>query len=535
MRFCPSCGARYPAESRFCPIDGQILEDLPDEATQVANPMIGRTIDGRYRVEDVLGEGGMGIVYLATHVGLGKKMALKVLHGDMARDEVVVARFVQEAQASTAIGHPNIVDISDFGRLEDGTAYFVMEMLEGEALTGRIGRGPMPLEAVLDITEQIASALGAAHARGIVHRDLKPDNVFLTRRGREEVVKILDFGIAKVGGAASKLTKTGMIFGTPHYMSPEQAAGQSVDARADIYALGIIVFEMATGTVPFDGDTFMGILSKHMFEPAPRPSDFLPAAHPLEPLVLRALAKKPEDRYPSMEALAADLRLIRDGGRISAPAPIKAPSGFGEALPAATLPTARGPALALAVIGLLLVVGVAAGVFFAFRTEPERARSVVASDRTPEAVTSSAVTPTSVRLAEPEPSDPAPARAVGAESVAQASVRIESAPPGAAVLIDGAIIGNTPIALPRPAHGTQRVELRARGYQPRFVVLSEATGDQIVASLDPVPAPGTMRPRSTTTAVEAPMVAEPVPPPSPPPVMRPATMISSEVVDPWAR
>ncbi|HJL30506.1 MAG TPA: serine/threonine-protein kinase, partial [Polyangiaceae bacterium LLY-WYZ-15_(1-7)] len=357
MRFCSVCGARFSNDVRFCPHDGQPLDDLPEPAEPEVDPLLGQVLDDRYRIEEILGEGGMGVVYLATHVALNKRMALKVLQGDMAKDETVVARFIQEAQSSSAIGHPNIIDISDFGRLPDGTAYFVMELLEGESLTQLIQRGRMTIAEVVHVGEQIASALGAAHERGIVHRDLKPDNVQLIQRGNDDrFVKVLDFGIAKVGGASSKLTKTGMIFGTPHYMSPEQAAGQSVDARADIYALGVILYEMCTGSVPFDGDTFMGILSKHMFEEPPRPSELDAGGCALEPVVMRALAKKPEDRYPTMEALITDLRRVRDGGSVeAAPALGAAASPLGDlrgSMP--ELPSSRTPLVALGVLAGLL-------------------------------------------------------------------------------------------------------------------------------------------------------------------------------------
>jgi serine/threonine-protein kinase len=544
MRFCPTCGARYSTGADFCTVDGQRLETLPDEETALrGGTLVGRTLDGRYRVEKVLGEGGMGVVYLVTHVALGKRMALKVLHGEGARDETTVARFVQEAQASSAIGHPNIVDVIDFGRLADGSAYFVMELLEGESLTDRIKRGAIPLEQTIAIAEQIASALAAAHARGIVHRDLKPDNVQLVRRSAEEAVKVLDFGIAKVGGASSKLTKTGMIFGTPHYMSPEQAAGQSVDARTDVYALGVILFEMATGTVPFDGDTFMGILSKHMFEPPPRPTNVLASTHPLEPVILRALAKKPEDRYASMDALLADLRIVREGGEVAdtSSGPIRPPSGFGAPLPAVEPPTTswRAPMVFLGVLGALLVTGIGVGLFLALRAQ--RA-PVVTSLTEPVHASTAAVTPIAVEAvggvgddavidavgtggaAGSTPTlDPEP---TGSDDVASGStvdvIRIDSVPPRAVVLVEGAVVGTTPLDVPRPREGELAIELRARGHLSRSLTLSAATGEEIVASLERV--------RRTNRESDEPEQVDPAP--SVMPRMRPG--VPSEVVDPWA-
>ena len=544
MRFCPTCGARYSTGADFCTVDGQRLETLPDEETALrGGTLVGRTLDGRYRVEKVLGEGGMGVVYLVTHVALGKRMALKVLHGEGARDETTVARFVQEAQASSAIGHPNIVDVIDFGRLADGAAYFVMELLEGESLTDRIKRGAIPLEQTIAIAEQIASALAAAHARGIVHRDLKPDNVQLVRRGAEEAVKVLDFGIAKVGGASSKLTKTGMIFGTPHYMSPEQAAGQSVDARTDVYALGVILFEMATGTVPFDGDTFMGILSKHMFEPPPRPTNVLASTHPLEPVILRALAKKPEDRYASMDALLADLRIVREGGEVAdTSGPIRPPSGFGAPPPASEPASTswRTPMMFLGVLGALLVTGIGVGLYLALRTQ--RA-PVVTSLTEPVHASTTAVTPIAVEAvgdaddavvdvvgtgASAGSTGPAPTvepESAGSEVASGNAVdviRIDSVPPRAVVLVEGAIVGTTPLDVPRPREGELAIELRARGHVPRSLTLSAATGEEIVASLERV--------RRTNRESDEPERVDVAP--SVTPRMRPG--VPSEVVDPWA-
>ena len=322
---CTSCGQRYSSDAAFCPFDGSPLEAAPYEP--LVDPLIGVTIDGRYEVLSLLGEGGMGHVYEVKHVALDRRFAMKVLRRDLARDEELASRFIQEAKATASVRHPNVVEITDFGRIvADGAPYFVMELLVGQTL-GQVIKagGPIPARRAVRILKQVAGALGAAHAGGIVHRDLKPDNVFLvggvSGGAASDDVRVVDFGAAKIIGS-SRVTRAGIVFGTPHYMSPEQASGQPVDHRADVYALGIIMYEMFTGRVPFEADTYMGVLTQHMFVNPVPPSQVSAAAHELgalEDITMICLAKKREERYASMAALSDALDevvQVRSDGKV---------------------------------------------------------------------------------------------------------------------------------------------------------------------------------------------------------------------------
>jgi serine/threonine protein kinase len=283
---------------------------------QKATAMIelGQTV-GNYRITSKLGEGGMGAVYLAEHPVIGRKAALKVIHPQHARNHDVVARFVNEASAISRIGHEHIVEVTDFGRTDGGDFYFIMEYLEGQALSDLIAlQAPFEPARALAIAAQIADALVASHAHGVIHRDLKPDNVFVVPREDDaNFVKVLDFGLAKLtndNAAAPYETRAGLVMGTPYYMSPEQCEGsRELDERADIYSLGVVLFEMLTGHLPFGGDGYAEVLMKQVTMQAPAARSLVPdLPEELDVLLARALAKQPDERFPTMEAFREALR-----------------------------------------------------------------------------------------------------------------------------------------------------------------------------------------------------------------------------------
>jgi len=305
---CPTCQARYPADFKVCPRDASPLIDAPDDGT---DPLLGVTLGDAYQIVRMVGEGGMGRVYEARHTRLGnKRFAVKLLHAEYARQPEVVARFQREAEAASGIAHPNVVDVYDVHHTEDGRPYMVGEFLEGEELGDFLERvGKIPAGLAVNIARQICQALGAAHARGVVHRDMKPENIFLTGPITHPTVKVIDFGISKVGDAGgTALTRTGMIMGTPSYMAPEQARGEKVDLRADIYAVGGILYRALTGQKPFDSDDPSATLTRVLTEEPERPRALEPSIpQALELVIQRAMAKRPRDRHPSMADLEVDL------------------------------------------------------------------------------------------------------------------------------------------------------------------------------------------------------------------------------------
>ncbi len=302
--------------------------DLTAPAQEIArDEMIGRLV-GSWRLVKLLGEGGMGAVYMGEHPAIGSKVAIKMLHPRFDADERIVERFFNEAKAVNVIGHENIVNILDFNVADGGRHYFVMEFLHGRPLQALVQPGaPLPLRRAGPILLQCCRALQAAHERGIVHRDLKPDNVFLVdQAGRTDFVKLVDFGIAKLTDSTNaRLTQTGMVMGTPAYMSPEQAGGEpSIDARSDVYSLGVTMFQMMTGRVPFAeaGPSLGRILAAHLQQAPPLPRTLNPEIPAqLEEIILKTLEKNPDDRYQSMSELHDALRGCMERLGISAELP----------------------------------------------------------------------------------------------------------------------------------------------------------------------------------------------------------------------
>jgi serine/threonine-protein kinase len=458
---------------------------------------MGVVLDGRYQVEKKLGEGGMGVVYLATHVIIGKRYALKVLRGDMASEKEVAERFTQEARAAAAIGNEHIIEITDFGRAPDGAPYFVMELLDGHELNELLKQNPqLEVNRCLRILAQCCDALAAAHSAGIIHRDLKPENIFLvTRSGNPDFVKILDFGIAKVARESGRLTRTGMIFGTPQYMSPEQAAGTSIDARTDIYSLGIIMYEMLCGKVPFEADTFMGVLTKHLYEEPIPPARLVPAVKvpsAVEAVLLKAIAKKPDRRYSSMADMALDVRAVLDGktptivydqmrdlGESTLPPPSpaeivgnrKARVHESDDLvpPRPKWPLFAGIGAAVVVVGLLVALLLSSG------------GSDKANAQTAPVIPAA---PPVVKAPSEQPKEAAPV--APAQEKAE-RLTLTSEPVGAGLYRDDALVGHTPVQIHRPV-GADSVKytLKNKGFESVDVIITSATPEEHNVKLNAV-------------------------------------------------
>ena len=317
MKYCPVCETDYPDDVKVCPQDGAAVR-RPGER---ADPFLGRVIKGRYRVERQAGRGGMGTVYLAEQLSVGRKVALKVLRGDFAREEGFVARFQQEAKLVASLNerrNPRVTLVHDFDQTEDGSVFIVMEWLEGRVLNEVIQRDRgLDLPRAVRLATQIAEGLEAAHRTNVVHRDVKPQNIMVLEAGDD--IKLMDFGIARLRDSGTNLTRTGTMMGTPAYMSPEQIEGQEITEKTDMYAFGIVLYEMLTGVVPFRASTQAAVLTKQLQEQPVPPSRLRPEIpQELEAIVLKALEKDPAKRERDMAAMVRALReMSRQLGEVS--------------------------------------------------------------------------------------------------------------------------------------------------------------------------------------------------------------------------
>ena len=429
MRQCTKCGRQFEGNETVCPDDGAILEG----GVSFEKRAVGKTLEGKYRIDGFLKRGGMGAVYRGTHLMLNKPVAIKLIKPELVSSSEVVQRFLREARAAAHLSHPNIVTVHDLGQTPDGMLYIVMELVPGSSLKEVIqAEGAWEAKRVVRLVKAIASALGVAHRNNVVHRDLKPQNIMVTRDSDgNEIPKLLDFGIAKTLEPTSPaLTSTGMVLGTPHYMSTEQAKGAPADRRSDLYALGVILYEMLVGSVPFDDASIPQILIKHLTEMTLPPSSVNPGVPPgLEAIVLRLLEKDPDRRYQNAEELIEALDGVEDiaveiaaAPTIAVPAPTRdvtlaggAATGTLRAHEVSGEPKRRGM---IPVLALVIAVGalVALALLFLRGRSPEEVVEVVAE--APPPARSTPVPPEAGETSAP-PAAPVAAAAAPAPPVAE--------------------------------------------------------------------------------------------------------------------
>ncbi|MSP61956.1 MAG: serine/threonine protein kinase [Myxococcales bacterium] len=510
MPTCPICQTAFPPATVICPSDGCALAvdpallvtapGDPPSATKAPDPLIGTTLVGRFNITRRIGEGGMGVVYEATHAVIGRSVAIKILHEKYAEKPEIAARLTNEARLASSIHHDHIVDIFDVGETADGRAFVVMELLDGESLAQLIRReAPLPEERAIDLALQTASALGAAHEQGIIHRDVKPENIFLVRRSGAEFAKVVDFGISKAirpgpdGEVTPRLTHTGQVLGTPLYMSPEQARGEEdVDHRIDVYAVGVILYECLTGEVPFSATNYLGIISKVLKDTPISPRKLRPEqriSEGMERVVLRAMARSRDDRYESMAELEVDLRRVVAGEPIAALA--------SEILPAPAVERPRRLMRTLATVAALVVAGGIA--------------TTVVVLRTGEVPVPVAAAPRSDMVALPPPPTPPPPPSP------TVVVKVTSTPSGAEIFDGSRRLGVAPglITLTRSDQAVH-LTFRLAGHEDAVHdLLPKIDGEELniaLAALKKTP-----RPRPQRPSVESPKIAPIDPPPAPNP------------------
>ncbi len=507
-------------------------------------------LDSRYRIDHLLGVGGMGEVYAGCHVPLQKTVAIKVLRAELAETPDMVERFQREAVAASRIGHENIVQVTDIGQTPDGAPFLVMEYLEGQDLGKRIdSRGRLPVGRACYLCTEILAAIGAAHAAGIIHRDLKPENIFLARQSRCEQVKILDFGISRIAGTGEpvrRLTHTGVVLGTPMYMAPEQASGEvEVTPAADIYAIGAILYEMITGHEPFDGGTYNAVIVKVVMGELVPPRHHVPELDPAVDAIIRtAMALQPAERYPSAAAFAqalapyvilpqsdqsfpglspasptattASLRSNPDAAATGrdhrptalaqtqpsqellappdtlparAPGAAAAPSAPGPAATAAAGPTAAVPARPAGRSRLwwaAVPLLAAAGAGVAWWQISQAPAAADPAEPADRAPAAAVAAPPDPTSAPAAPTVPSNAAAPDAQSLV--TITFHLSPDDATVVIDGAELAGRELVRPRSS-GPVEVEVRRDGYEPKQRTVELGGDREIEFVLEPVPEP----------------------------------------------
>ncbi len=471
---CVHCHTPVPAASRYCSSCGADMSggDGPPSTTSTAAlfQRLQRLVEGKYRIERMLGKGGMGTVFLAHDLTLEREVAIKVLPPDIAQDDQVVRRFQQEAKTAAKLDHPNIIPIYRV-ESEGGLNYFVMKYVSGTSLEDVLEKQqPLPSDYIQRVLWEAACALGHAHTRHVVHRDVKPANIMFDHDGR---VMLTDFGISKALQAATGFTATGMIIGTPHYMAPEQAKGTTVDGRADEYSLGVVGYRMITGALPFNGDSVHTILYKQIFEQAPRAKSLRPEVpEQLSAAIGRAMAKEPEERFPTMEAFATavwpEQRVVAAAPARPATRPAARPRAGTDAptevTPAATAPL-PAPTRRTSRVGLLVgisLVATASVVGYAVlgRRAAAPAEARVDTVHVTDTVRSPQGLPGSSPATERREPVSVPAPAPGREGY----VTVNAEPYGE-VYVDGVDVGPTPVVHYAVPAGPHTVKVVREGYR----------------------------------------------------------------------
>jgi serine/threonine-protein kinase len=500
MQPCPHCNGLHGTNVLFCPATGK--------AISVSRIQEGALVEGKYQIIRRIASGGMGAIYEVQHLRIGKRFAMKLLLPELAGREEVTARFEREAKAASAIGHPNIIEITDMGSTEDGLQFIVMELLHGEDLAALIVReAPLDADRTVHLVNQVLMALEAAHGAGIVHRDMKPENVFLIRsQAGDEVVKLLDFGISKIANSDEnklKLTSTGLILGTPYYMSPEQAKGaRDIDHRSDLYSVGVLLYEALTGQRPYTAENLNSLIYQILAGQYKRPTELRPDLPPrLENVILKALASEPDQRFQTAaefrEALLGHLEVatprrtsvLGRSGEHGHPDGLARTEADGELDPLLrTQPDARAPrrsGLIAALVMVVLALG-GLGAYLALRGGKPAATGA------PPPVATKAVDAA------------APPPVMTTEPVAPAVVRItvDLRPAEATLTLDGKAVSGNPFTIPKDGQ-SHALAAEAKGFKPGKLSFTADEAQRLQLHLEPEdkvrkdPGGGSSRPTMT--------------------------------------